>query len=142
MNTLNIGGIEIGIGQPKAGGSGDRFDKERHEGDVCLFLEPEARDIDSHFGTSTAAACDYVVALTDNGAVVYEDQLIFGAALAPAIYEPGQRLVAGRLGRAKKAQAGRNRAWILEPLTADEAAAVKDWAERNVSIVNGRLAVK
>lgn len=142
MSVLNIAGMDINIGQPKTGGGGDRFDKDFHEGDICVFIEPEAKDVDSQWGTSSAAACDYAIAFKGADVHVYEDALIFGSALAPAIYGAGTRIVAGRLMKAQRAKKGHNRAWILEPLTESDAAFVESWASKNLTVVNGRLAVK
>ncbi len=136
------GGVEVTKPSEATGDFGPRFDKNEHEGRLVAFVEPEAREVDSQYGTATAASCDFVVVLEgDDAPTVYEDQLIFGAVLAPTIYNGG-RVVVGRIGRAADAKPGRSRAWILNDPTDEELASVQKWADDNLTVKNGRLVVQ
>lgn len=139
--SVTIEGTGIEIGKPKSGG--DDFNKADHEGKLLMFVEPEHREVDTEYGTAQTASCDYVVAFEDDGtAEVFNDTLIFGAALAPAVYNAGTPVVVGRLGKAATAKPGRSRAWILDDPSDDDLAIAQAFADKSLTVRNGRVGVQ
>ena len=127
---------QFSIGRPAKGGG---FDKAAHEDDLLAFVSPTSELTNTTYGESTAARCVYVVALDQSE--VFEDVLLFGAALAPRLYESTETIVVGLLVKGE-AQPGRNAPWLLEDPTDEELAQAEQFFTRFATVLpSGRLVV-
>jgi hypothetical protein len=125
---------KFSIGKPAKGGG---FDKAAHEGELLAFVSPTDELTNTAYGESTAARCAYVVNL--DKLEVFEDVLLFGAALAPRLYESTETIVAGRLVKGE-AQPGRNAPWLLEDPTDEELGVAEAFFESFATqLPSGRL---
>jgi len=132
----NSGGGDFGATDPSDSTfDGERWDKEEDLGELVAFVNIDSADVDTEHGPATAAEVDYIVILTgDDKNKVYENQLVFGAMLAKAIYgaDSINGIVLGRLaqGEAKK---GRNAPWLLEPATKKDHTKQEAWFNKYAS---------
>lgn len=118
----------------KPGSAGDQFKSADNLGRLVAFVEPSLEDVDTKFGEAEAAKVRYAIVLdgADAGSV-YENTLVFGKALAPAVYANGESaIVLGRIAMGT-AKAGQNAPYILEDASEDDEKAAGAWFSQNAS---------
>ena len=124
--------------QPASGASGDRFVPADHLGKLVAFYGLGKDTVQTEFGEATVATVEVAVVLdADGGPEPYSDILVFGAALAPALYKKAPGPVLGVIGKGE-AKPGRSAPWIL--LAADETQqkAANEWHKKgNVTQKDG-----
>lgn len=105
--------------------SDDRWVTAENEGGLLLFFPSEVRNgVKTSQGVSDAVLCHRIVNL-DTGAV-YENALVFGAALVPNVGPgaPGSAV----LGRLAKTSRG---AWVLDPHSQEDLYLAHHWMKEN-----------
>lgn len=130
------GGDDFGAAAPSTSTfDGERWDKEDDLGELIAFVNIDSAEVETQHGDATAAEVDYIVILTgDNEGKVYEDQLVFGAALAPSIYgaDAPSGIVLGRLEQGEGSK-GKNPPWLLtEPSKKDHKVQL-EWFNENAT---------
>lgn len=123
------------IHRPTSSGGGDQWDKGAHVDHLHLFVAADgftADDVDTSYGVSPAVKVDAVVCC--DCVQLWDDQLIFGAALVPRLdgNEPG--VVVGRLGQGL-AKPGRSAPWVLDDPTDDDLAAAEAFLEQYATVL-------
>lgn len=120
------------VSKPGTGGSG--FRASEHIGALVAFVGVKLEvDVETQYGRSNAARVQIAVPLDgDSAGEVYQDALIFGAALVPQLTNGDTDIVVGRItiGEAKKA--GQNAPYVLQEPTEAEIASVVEWLEANI----------
>lgn len=107
--------------------SDDRWSPARNEGSLLLFYPSGMREgVKTSQGVSDALHCRRIVNLDDGR--VFEDALIFGAALVPNV--AGGAPDSAVLGRLKKSERG---AWILAPHNQEELYLAEKWISENLT---------
>lgn len=121
------------------------FKAAEHLGALCAFVEPDwETDVSTANGPADVAKCRYVIVLDGaNAGTVFESTMIFGKALAPAVYANGESpIVLGRIGQGE-AKPGQNAAWLLNEATPADEQVAGTWfqahAGRNAA---GRIVIK
>lgn len=105
--------------------SEEKWSAAHNEGKLLLFFPTEVREgVKTSQGESDAVACRRIANL--DTLAVYEDALVFGAALVPNIAGgvPDNPV----LGRLSKSSRG---AWLLLPHTQEELYLAQKWIEEN-----------
>lgn len=106
--------------------SEERWTTAQHEGRLLLFYPSELRQgVKTSQGVTDAVHCRRVVDL-DSGEV-FEEALIFGAALVPNIKGAiPDNSVCGRLAKTEKG------AWVLMPHSEEELHVAHKWETENI----------
>lgn len=134
MKTSNAGiADDFTFGDPTGGG--DMFKAADHLGNLVAFVEPTwEEDVSTSHGPADVAKVRYAVVLDGPEAgSVYESTMIFGKALAPAVYSNGEHaIVLGRIGQSE-AKPGQNPAWTLIESTDADKQAAGAWFSANAS---------
>ena len=129
---------KFNISKPAAGGG--KWDKEAHLDHLHLFIargEFTAKDTETSFGTSPAVEVEYLVCLDDH--TVWDELLVFGAALAPRLAGAESSVVVGRLGQGL-AKPGRSAPWTLDDPTDADLAKAEEFLERYATTMpSGRV---
>ena len=107
------------FGAPSAGG--DMFAARDHVGRLVAFVRPKLEeDVQTKFGAADAAKPRYTVILDgDDANTLFENSLIFGQALVPALTGSDAEIVLGRI-TVGEAKAGQSPPHILEAATEDD----------------------
>jgi hypothetical protein len=126
------------IGKPGSSNSG--FSKDDHLDHLLGFVEPQAEEVSTSFGDTTAAHCSYVFCVDDG--TVESDPLIFGSALVPRLVDVEEEVVAGRLAKGL-AKPGRSAPWLLDDPTDADLEAVEAFLEANATrLPSGRIVME
>lgn len=123
-DTLMSARIPTETDKPSSAG---RWTTAEHEGQLLLFFPSEMREnVKTSRGTTDAVACHRVVDLESGQ--VYEDTLIFGAALVLNL-KGGADLQVPVCGRLAKSDKG---AWVLKPHSQEELNVAHGWIQENI----------
>jgi hypothetical protein len=124
---MDFGSMVSGKGESM----GDRFSKDEYEGTLLALVNPEAKDIETRHGETTAAFCDYIVVLEgEDKDTVFRGAALFGAVLVPEVTNAAGAIVAGRIGKGT-AKNGQSQPWIWEDPSDDERDEVIKWFKAN-----------
>jgi hypothetical protein len=131
--------MKFRVGRPASGLGG--FQKSDHVDHLVCFVEPEEEQVDTMHGRATAARVRYIVCLDDG--TIDVDQLVFGAALVPALLDVDDEIVVGRLVQGE-AKAGRNPPWLLAVPRDEELEKAGQWFDSYASRVpaSGRIVIE
>ncbi len=117
----------------------NRFVKDEHLGHFVLFFEAKQENMQTSFGDADAAICTYIVCHTCMAG--WEDQAVFGSAIAGRLYLANKDVVPGRLVQGV-ARPGRNAPWLLDdPNDAEDRMARELVARVATRLGSGKLVV-
>lgn len=124
--------MDVTIGGPAKGG-GDRFTPSEHVGRLVLFAGIEKDTWTDPVGTTKHVARCVLVVVMDgpDGPEVFDDVMIFGAALAPALYRAKVPVVTGIIGQGE-AKPGKSAPWVLNDATEEQLDAARAWYPSHV----------
>jgi hypothetical protein len=128
------------IGKPGAGGAGG-FKKDDHEGHLLAFVGITLEEgVSTVHGDADAVRVETLVCLDDPA--LFNDQMMFGAALVPRLSEAEGDIITGRLVKGE-AKAGRNAPWLLSDPDDDDMKQVDDFFDENATrLKSGRIIVE
>jgi hypothetical protein len=126
----------IRVGRPAR--SVGKFVKADHDCHVVAFLTPRLEtDVATSYGPADAARCDVVCV---DYAEYYDDQLLFGKALVPALTAGDDPVVCGVFGQGR-AKDGQSAPWVIDEPDDDDVARVQAVVDRCVTEAGGVLVV-
>jgi hypothetical protein len=130
------------IGKPGGnGGSGGGFRKDDHEGHLLAFIGISYQEsVSTVHGDTDAVVIETLVCLDD--IQLWNDQMIFGAALVPRLAEAEGDIIGGRLVKGE-AKAGRNAPWLLVEPDDDDMKHMDEFFDENATrLKSGRIIVE
>lgn len=115
--TKNLAGDDFTFGKPAAG---DQFRSADNVGALCAFVSVTSEDVNTKFGAADAAKCRYVIVLDgDDAGTIYENTLVFGAAMVPSLTGSDDEIILGRIAQGE-AKAGQSPPFLLEDADSDD----------------------